>query len=220
MKKSLLIAALVVAAGMFVARPSYAQLTAEGDLGTLNSSNQTEGTFHVNATQASPGSLTWNVTVNWVSDGPAAPPSGSFLDQIQVVMSAGGTVSNGQISAGEMDQTIDSLSGGVSLLALPHTYTAWATETENFGAEADFVDPGKAGHHNATNPVNDLELFNGTITLDALSGPITAVQFTISNTGAGEEWFGTSPVPEGASLALLLPGLIPLALVVRRSRKA
>jgi hypothetical protein len=220
MKKSILIAALVVAAGLFTARPSSAQLSASGDLGTLNSSNQTEGTFHVLAQQISAGSDQWFITVNWVSDGSAAPPTGAFLDQIQVVMSAGGTVSAGQISAGENDQTIDSISGGVSLLALPHTTTAWDTEINNFGGLADYVDPGKAGHHNATNPVNDLELFSGTLTLDAGSSPITAVQFTISNTGAGEEWFGTSVTPEGSSLALLLPGLIPLGLVLRRRRKA
>jgi len=216
MKKSLLIAALVVAAGLFAARPSYAQLTtASGDLGTLNSLNQTEGTFHVFAQQASPGSDTWNVTVNFVGNGPAAPPTGAYLDQIQVKFATGGTVALGQLTGGHVQSIVSTL-GGVHGID-------WVQENTLPSKTSDFEDPGTDAGNDPTAPVDGLsvnDIFKGSITLSGLSTPIDEVQFDISNTGSGEEWFGTTVTPEGSSLALLLPGLIPLALVVRRRRKA
>jgi hypothetical protein len=216
MNKSLLVAALVVAAGLFVARPSSAQLVASGDLGTLNSSNQLEGTFSVLAAQQSPGSLTWNVTVAWVSNGPAAPTGGAFLDDISMRLNSGGTVTAGQISGG-VNQLIDSTTGGVNGIN-------WVQQDSLPLRISNMSDPGtNAGDASPTAPVDGLngglDFFSGTITLDGSSGPITAINFDISNTGSGEEWFGTELTPEGSSLALLLPGLIPLGLILKRKRR-
>jgi len=217
MNKSLLVAALVVAAGLFVARPSSAQLVASGLLSTDNGpGTPTEGTFSVLAAQASPGSDTWDITVKWVSNGPAAPPGGAFLDDISMRFNAGGTVTAGQINGG-VNQLIDSTAGGVNGIN-------WVQQDVLPGRNSNMADPGtNAGDASPTAPVDGLngglDFFSGTVTLDGSSGPISAINFDISNTGAGESWYGTEMTPEGSSLALLLPGLIPLGLILKRKRR-
>jgi len=154
--KNILLAGLVVAAGLFVARPSSAQLQAGGSLGTLNSLNQTEGTFSVLASQASAGSDLWNVTVTWVSNGSAAPAGGAFLDNIDLILNSGGTVSGGQVTGGT-GQTISLLSGSVN-------GTNWVT-SQSSPVQAVFKDPGTFAGGSATAPVNSTESFTGTIDL-------------------------------------------------------
>jgi hypothetical protein len=209
MNKNILLTGLVVAAGLFVARPSSAQLVAGGNINVVNGST-TEGTFNVLATQSSPGSDVWNIAVKWVAD---VSVTNDYIDDVQLKFSGGGTVTDGSISSNEFLQTITSGTGSVGA-------TNWSPFVHTSGTEIEAQDPNSDGPP-PTGAVDAAESFTGQVTLNGASNPITAIEFTLSNNGGGTEWFAASPAtPEGSSFALLLPGLIPLAMMLRKRRRA
>jgi len=215
MKKSIFIAALIVAAGLFLARPSRAQLHAGGVLPVVNgdlpsppnppNSPNIEGTFNVLATQASTD--VWDITVSWLSN---VNVPNDYIDDIQIKFSGGGVVSNGTIAGNEDLVTI--LGGTGSVGATNYSPFLHPGDTEIEGQDPNTNGPPPTG------AVDNGNSYSGTVTLAPGSNPITGVEFTISNDGGGTLWFATTP--EGSSLALLLPGLIPLGLILRRRRRA
>jgi len=220
--RSLLVAALVIAAGFSVARPSAAQNSFGGSDPVINGT--VEGTFTVLATQAAAGSSTWDITVKWLSDGAV---TNDFVDKIGVAFNAGGTVDSAHnISDGTL-QSIASITGGGSAAAgSPAPFTGpWTTTylsgIDLTGTVANFADPNTAPDvpPGPTGAVNYLNTFTGQVKING-SSTVSAVEFILANDGGSTLWFGTAATPEGSSLALLLPGLIPLGMMLRKRRKA
>jgi len=213
MKKSIFIAALVLVGGLFLARPSSAQLHAGGQV-------ITDGTWNVMATQLT--STTWQVTVNW---GGSSIPSDVFVDQASFKFGYGGTITTGVVGG----VTEDSYGGapgtfgyeGVSSASGTVNSVNWINTTS--GSVGQLDDPGiETGPFFApdTNVITQTQGLTGIVTLSGVLPPgktLNAVEFTLDNSVDGNGWFAITP--EGSSMALLLPGLIPLGLILRRRRK-
>jgi len=248
MKKSILIAALVLAAGLFAVRPSAAQ-SAGGTVYSENAGTQ-EGQFTVLATQVS--TYVWDVSVTYVK---TLSSNGeypwAYLDGLNMSFFSGAT-------AGGSDGT--SLSLGTGSVAAVGSATGGAGTVDwttgpgagNQGSSYQYNDtrPFGGGTVNGwttsglittkdgtTNP-GSLQTFTGVVTLNSsntldtyalgtafagetyaqVDSKVNVIGFGVQNSGEVNAYY--SVAPEGQSLALLLPGLIPLGLVLRRRRKA
>jgi len=216
MKKSIIIAALVVAAGLFVARPSAAQ-SAGGQIISQNGATN-EGTFNVLATEIS--TYVWDVSVTYVNTITVPPEYAyAFLDGLNVQFYSGASVNGTELATSGTSGTIASATGGVGAIT-------WNGGLELGGPSWQYQDTQQAGGPNGFTTaglITNGQTFTGTVTLDssaanaAVDSSINVVKFGVQNSGEVNAWFAT---PEGDSLALLLPGLIPLGLILRRRRRA
>jgi hypothetical protein len=194
MNKSLLIAALALAAGLFGARTASAQDTA-GGTETVSSGFLNSSVFSVLATQSSSNADLWTVTVDWNKD--TGFLGGTTVDEVQVgFLNSAGTV-QGITNVGSGGTGTNYTASSKSNIA------EWTDSKSNKGE----IEQGSS--------------FTGSVTLSSLSNPVYSVEFALN--GGSFTPFVDPPgpaTPEGQSLALLLPGLIPLAVMMRRRRKS
>jgi len=206
MIKKLFLVALVAAAVGAGTRPILAQTHISGNVTTIQTFGTgpaiDQGLFKVSADEIG---LTneYQITVSYLSTYSSSTTYPSFTDDILVKLfdGPGGTITD-PISGG---------SGGVGAVTYDTNHAA--------GGKYEFTDPneGPAGP--------------GTVTLGQtfvgdvfVTGPaeITGASFTLATQdgvdGSGQGFFTPSVTPEGASLLLLLPGLIPVAVGLRRRR--
>jgi len=209
MKKSIFIAALVVAAGLFAARPSAAQNQAKGTIEVeLGATAVAEGYWDVLATQVGgPSGTTWDVKVSMNKTVTPLALQDDWLSQVSVAMFSGAT------GSGTLTNPYVPIGSEFNIIGTPTTTNAGWSWDDN---SSEWLDP-KVHVQNA-NDLSSTVSFSGAITV--APGTVGAIQFTLSNMGNGQETFLVSNAPEGSSLALLLPGLIPLGLILRRRRKA
>jgi hypothetical protein len=181
--------------------PALAQVDIKGTVTTIqtNAAHPTganQGLFSVEAKQTSNPSV-YDIFVNYLSTfaGNVQPPTNAYVDEIQVTLFGTGGITG---AAGSV--------GAVNYSAFP------------VGAGAFFLDPG-------ANPAGDVTLgqsFVGSVSVSP-SFVATGASFILTTqngaNGSGSGNFSPSVTPEGASLLLLLPGLIPVAVGLRRRRQ-
>jgi hypothetical protein len=94
----------------------------------------------------------------------------------------------------------------------------WSASLENIGYEAQWLaPPGTPADYIYTGGLDGTNTFTGSEVLD---DPASAVTVRVYDDGHGGPWADTSPLaPEASSLALLLPGLIPLGVILRKRRR-
>jgi len=221
MKKSIIIAALVLAAGFFAAKPSFAQASAGGQVVSQNGATN-EGTWSVLATQVS--TYVWDVSVTYVNTITVPPElATAFLDGLNVEFYSGASVNGTELATTGTIGTIASETGGVGAFN-------WTTNgiSEGGGSAYQYLDTSGTGGQNQINGydqgglITQGQTFTGVVTLSstvnaAADASINVVKFGVQNSGEVNAWFAT---PEGSSLALLLPGLVPVGLILRRRRRA
>jgi hypothetical protein len=219
MKKSILIAALVLATGLLAARPSQAQ-QAGGQVISQNSSNN-EGVFNVLATEEIANPLKWDITVTYVSTFAGVVPSPAFLDGLNMEFySDGATVSGTELTNQGTIDKIASVTGGVGAFS----WTGPNSSEPGSQLFFQYEDSSGTGGQTQVNGydhdglITAGQTFTGTVTLAAGTDPVDAIKFGVQNSGEVNAWFAT--MPEGQSMALLLPALLPLGMVIRRRRKA
>jgi len=205
-KKLFLVALATVAIGAFT-RPAVAQTHIAGNVTTIQTFGAgpgiNQGLFKVTADQVG---LTneYAISVSYVSTFGSSTTFPAFTDDILVKLFSG--------PGGTITDPISGGSGGVGAV----TYDTGASA----GGKFEFSDP----HEGPAGP--------GTVTLGQtflgdvfVTGPaeITGASFTLATQdgvdGSGQGFFTPSVTPEGASLLLLLPGLIPVAVGLRRRRQ-
>jgi len=216
MIKKLLLVLLAAAALSAGTRPVLAQTTFNGQVKTTftdPSGNHDQGYFNVQAMQSAPGSLLWHVMVSFNHAVPGVNPDTVNLDEIvvkllpspnppspgvgELVASAG----NAMVNKGQASQV------------------NW--DAAALAREADYTDQTDAfGNDIVGGLVSDQgQVFTADITLKAGDPTVQGVYFDLIGSGSGSGIFPGAPVtPEGASLLLLLPGLIPVAVGLRRRR--
>jgi len=206
MIKKLFLVALVTAAIGAVTMPVQAQTHISGNVTTVQTFGSNppinQGLFRVTADEVG---LTneYAISVSYLSTYTTATTYPSFTDDILVKLFSGpgGTI-NDPISGG---------TGGVGAV----TYL-----TDYSGGKFEFGDPNEGPSGAGTVTLG--QTFLGDV---FVSGPavITGASFTLATQdgvdGSGQGFFTPSVTPEGASLLLFLPGLIPVAIGLRRRRQ-
>jgi len=202
MTKHLFLVGLATATLGAAALPALAQVDIKGTVTTIQTTGSNppanQGLFSVEAKQTAANSDVYDIFVNYLSTYPGnvQPPPIAYVDEIQVTLFGTGTPVAGSGSA-----------NGVAYTAFP------------VGSAEFFLDPGQ----NPTGFVTAGQSFAGTITVGGPTFTATGASFTLATqnglNGAGSGNFAPSVTPEGASLLLLLPGLIPVAVGLRRRRQ-
>jgi len=206
MIKKLFLVALVTAALGAGTRPVLAQTHISGNVTTIQTFNTgpavDQGLFKVAADEIG---LTneYQISVTYLSTYSGSTTMPSFTDDILVKLFSGpgGTVLD-PITVG---------AGGVGAFAY--------TPSPSAGGKYEFSDPtpGPGGGSIVTLG----QTFVGDVFVSGPAG-ITGASFTLATQdgvdGSGQGFFTPSVTPEGASLLLLLPGLIPVAVGLRRRR--
>jgi len=207
MIKKLFLVALATAALGVATRPALAQTHISGNVTTIQTFGMgpgiNQGLFKVSADEVG---LTneYAISVSYLSTFATSTTFPSFTDDILVKLFSGpgGTVLD-PISGG---------SGGVGAV----TYNP----SPSAGGKYEFSDPNEGPGGAGTVTLG--QTFLGDV---FVSGPaeITGASFTLATQdgvdGSGQGFFTPSVTPEGASLLLLLPGLIPVAVGLRRRRQ-
>jgi len=220
MIKKLITATMLTAVFGAGALPVMAQTTISGSQKTTftdNSGNHDQGFFNVQVQQASAGSLLWHVTVSFDHAVPGVNPDTVNLDKIVVRLlpvpappAPGVNVPGELVASGGNAMVNKGLASQVNWDSL-----ALAREVDY----SDQTDP-ITGDDIVGGLVTDQgQVFTADITLQAGDPVVKGVYFDLIGSGSGTGIFPGAPVtPEGASLLLLLPGLIPVAVGLRRRR--
>jgi len=197
--KKISVVALALVGCLFAVRPAGAQGSAGGQE-TVSGGFFQSSTFNVLATQSAPNSDLWTVTVSWAKNSGL----GAYdADEVQV----------GFLNSSNKLQTISS-AGSAGVGSTTYNKTGSTSTIE------DWSDP-SIDEIFGIGTIKQGSSFTGTVQLSSSSNPIYAVEFALN--GGSFTSFVDPPItgtPEGQSLALLLPGLIPLALIARRRAKA
>jgi len=196
MKSKLLTIALCLIGGLLFSNKTLAQTTVF-DIGPDPSqhANPSSGDWQVTVNQT--GALTFKVSIIAVHN-PAPTGAGesvefSFQDGFSNVAQTGGP-------------------GGATGGNAWSEFTDTGYEEYWQGGVLDVPNPGDV--FLATNGSN---VFNGSVTV---TSPIDDVTVRVFDDGNGGPWEGFSQLsPEASSVALLLPGLIPLGIVLRKRRR-
>jgi len=206
MIKRLLLVALATAALGAGTRPAVAQTNISGNVTTIQTFGAgpgiNQGLFKVSADQVG---LTneYAISVSYMSTFASSTTFPAFTDDILVKLFSGpgGTVVD-PISVG---------AGGVGAVTYDPAHAP--------GNAYQFSDP-------IEGPGNNSVTLGSTFLGDVfVTGPssITGASFTLATQdgidGSGQGFFTPAVTPEGASLLLLLPGLIPVAVGLRRRRQ-
>jgi hypothetical protein len=216
MFKRLLMAVLVTAALGAGTRPVMAQQTFGGLL-TTNLNQKDTGTFHVSVTRETPTSSFWDVLVYYVSTAAGSPIASPFLDQVNVSL-----LNNPSPSAGDAArETLIAASngkvgaGGVNGITGP--FLLWNNALNGDEDQALFTNKRTNG---TPGRIRNGYAFTGKIQIDPTEPPVRGVYFQVGGfgSGSGDGFYPPSFTPEGASLLLFLPGLIPVAIGLRRRR--
>jgi len=206
MIKNLFLVALVTAAIGAVTRPAVAQTHIAGNVTTIQTfglgPGVNQGLFRVTADEVG---LTneYAISVSYLSTFSTSTTYPSFTDDILVKLFSG--------PGGSVLDPISGGSGGVGAV----TYGTGASA----GGKYEFSDPNEGPGGAGTVTLG--QTFLGDV---FVTGPaeITGASFTLATQdgvdGSGQGFFTPSVTPEGASLLLLLPGLIPVAVGLRRRR--
>jgi len=202
MIKQLFFVGLATAALGAATLPALAQVDISGQVTTIQTNaahplGANQGLFAVSADEVGNTDV-YNILVSYLSTYGGAAPVPAYIDEVQVnLLGTGGIVGGSGAVNGTAYNTI--LLGGPIL----------------------FKDPGAAVAGRVTAPAGT-QFFAGQVTV---AGPFaaTGASFTLSTLngvdGSGSGNFTPSTTPEGASLLLLLPGLIPVAVGLRRRRQ-
>jgi len=216
MIKKLLLVLLSAAALGAGTRPVLAQTTFNGQVKTTftdNTGNHDQGYFNVQAMQASAGSLLWHVMVSFNHAVPGVNPDTVNLDEVVVkLLPAPNPPSPG---VGEL------VAGGGNAMVNKGQASQVDWDTVVLQREVDYHDQTDAfGNDIQAGLVTDQgQVFTADITLKAGDPVVQGVYFDLIGSGSGSGIFPGAPVtPEGTSLLLLLPGLIPVAVGLRRRR--
>lgn len=206
MKKATGLMSLLVLGGIGASLSAQAQ-TAGGNVTVVdNTSNPAinEGTFHVTATKDNVVANQWDIRVDWVADINLHP---AFVDDIQIRF----------LNASNQTQTIASGSGGTynssAMLGTPYDFSL---SLSNKQANFDNPDAPHSGAVSASSVQQGVS-FVGKVLL-ANNSSVSKVYFNLFNGGSGQGTFSVQATPEAASLAMLLPGLLPIGVAVRRRR--
>jgi len=216
MIKKLLLVLLAAAALGAGTRPVLAQTTFTGQVKTTftdPSGNHDQGYFNVQAMQSAPGSLLWHVMVSFNHAVPGVNPDTVNLDQVVVkLLPSPNPPSPG---VGEL------VAGGGNAMVNKGMISQVDWDTAVLQREVDYHDQTDAfGNDIPSGLITDQgQVFTADITLQAGTPVVQGVYFDLIGSGSGSGIFPGAPVtPEGASLLLLLPGLIPVAVGLRRRR--
>ena len=232
MFKKLIIAALAAVAVGAGSQSATAQKSFGGLIKTnLNTVNQ--GLFHVSVTQETATSAFWDVSVYFVSKVPGATVANPFLDAINVNLlddpapSAGPDAQQplltpkhgGSLPTGKVGTQVGGPNPPVTITGPFKPWTGSFPLNGN-GKTTNAHFQNKNNLNGTSGLVRNGFAFQGVIQLDqAHSSPIRGAYFVIGGTGSGSgDAFFPPVTPEGASLLLLLPGLIPVAVGLRRRR--
>jgi len=215
MKKNLLLAGAALV-GLMLASSNAAR----ADFGTASilandiiTGTNVQGTWHVTLTNNGPGDV-WNVRA-W-ADGVSVPTD--IAEHINISFFASLANANSASNALYIISKTDATQG--SVVGVPGG--AWDT-TASFGAPSGGLYKLKQFNDSGNEYLDPLggNVFHGTITLGAgLSAQVKAVSARLDDSTVS--WRGSAPVtpvPEASSLALLLPGLLPIGIVIRRRRQ-
>jgi len=216
MIKKLMTATMLTAVFGAGTLPVLAQTVIPGQVKTTftdNTGNHDQGFFNVLATQDAPGSLLWHVTVSFKNAVPGVNPDTVTLDEIVVKLLP--TPNPPSPGVGELVA-----SGGNAMVNKGQvSQVNW--DANALAREVDYFDQTDAfGNDVQAGLVTDQgQVFTADITLKAGTPTVNGVYFDLIGSGSGSGIFPGAPVtPEGASLLLLLPGLIPVAVGLRRRR--
>lgn len=176
---------------------------------TDNQGNHDQGIFNVLVTQDVSNALLWHVAVSWNSSLTNPNP---FVDVVQVRL-----LDSTNPPVPPVGQQVASVANGK--VSGPGGTVNWnegiPSPPFGNGDESDFFSP-------TNNPPDVIDKsgqsFTGDILLKPGSAKILGVYFNLIGSGSGNGIFPGAVTPEGASLALLLPGLLPLAIGLRRRR--
>jgi len=217
MIKKLITATMLTAVCGAGTLPALAQTTISGVQKTTftdNSGNHDQGYFNVQAMQSAPGSLLWHVTVSFNKAVPGVNPDTVILDQVVVRLLS---TPNPPSTSGYPGETV--ASGGNAMVTKGMvSQVNW--NAFDLGQEMDYFDMKDNGSDVQSGLIADQgQVFTADITLQAGDPTVQGVYFDLIGSGSGVGIFPGAPVtPEGASLLLLLPGLIPVAVGLRRRR--
>jgi len=216
MIKKLMTATMLTAVFGAGALPALAQTTISGTAKTTftdNTGNHDQGFFNVQVKQDSPGSLLWHVMVSFNHAVPGVNPDTVNLDEIVVkLLPSPNPPSPG---VGELVASAGNAMVNKGLVSQVN----W--DAAALAREADYFDQTDAfGNDIVGGLVSDQgQVFTADITLKAGTPTVNGVYFDLIGSGSGSGIFpGAGVTPEGASLLLLLPGLIPVAVGLRRRR--
>jgi len=203
MIKHLFLVGLVTAAFGVVTLPALAQVDITGQVTTVQTDSKhpapgvLQGVFNVEAKEVGHTNV-YDIFVSWAQTLPGSFVKPSYIDSIQVDLFEDG---------GDPDP-IGSGSGSVG--AVVYTPT-------NLAGSFLFADPGAS----VAGRVTQGQSFVGQVTVTG-DAAITEAAFSLrtqgGKNGSGEGDFDAPVTPEGASLLLLLPGLLPVAVGLRRRR--
>jgi hypothetical protein len=205
-------AALAAGALLFGGAPAQASLsTFQVTAGAVN--GVTRGSFHVTVDHVS--ATTWSVRVR--GDASDRSLSGGLAKASVDAVNIGFSGANWSTRDVQPSQTSGGVSSGGSFLASP-----WITSSRT--RDAGFTSP---------SPMNDLDPYgdNEFLAHITLSSAADVRYVYVALAGGVQQWSGLANVPddspiggtgdlapEPASLALALPGLLPLALLLKRRR--
>jgi len=203
MKSKLLITALCLFGGLLFSNKTLAQTTIF-DIGPDLSqhASSSSGDWQVTVTQT--GALTYNVSI---------VAAGNLLNSPLLPAPTG---------AGEsVEFSFQQGSFSVAQTGGPGKATGGNNWTES--TETGYEEYWQGGVLGVANPgdvfiaTDGSNVFNGSVTV---ANPVTDVTVRVVDDGTGGPWEGYSVLtPEASSLALLVPGLIPLGVVLRKRRR-
>jgi len=201
MKKGSMMAAFALLGSLVAAGPASAGFMAGGDQ-IVTVSGSPEATYHVSIAQEDMTN-TYDVTVAFVSQF-VAPPPNAFLDDIAFKFYSQPSVNNNQPPLASLDTVTSVGAGGTN----GPPGSNWTANLIGTTQAMWTTDP------NGTLVVNyhgNGAVFTGKVNV---TGTVVAVQSSLFNSGGSVQYF--NGVPEASSLALIVPGLLPLGYVVRR----
>jgi hypothetical protein len=216
MKRFLMIAGALAA--LLIPRPAAAQTVFDFDANPFVNST---GTWRVRLAQTAVNSTSWNV---YAEEGNSPNPAATeFLrlwfygadgNSVAVASANGGTVNNSNVIPVNVN---DSLWTGTN---------DWTTSILGNVDPGQLQGPSVRFQKTGGSQFIDGHQFYGRVNLAANTTIVGAQAWLMNTSGADKQWLGstslTTPAavtPEPISLAMLLPGLGPLALMLRRRMK-
>ena len=187
-----------------------------------------QSVWDVSVTQVGgPTSLLWHVLVSWDHN---IAPEPQFVNQVDVRLLDTGNPPDNNPPGEPIDPvtappvTAPPGNGQTTDGVTPYL---WNAELQQQASQVSYTAPRKKkklrqtkGDPRPETWIRNGRSFSSDITLDLNSNPILGVYFGLTGSGGGTGIYpgATGVTPEGASLLLFLPGLIPVVVGLRRRR--